>query len=261
MEPEQETSQPARRISAELLVFFVLCSFCTLGLTFWLFSGDLKLDRLHAKSMRHLADPQLHAELVEDIAIRRKRLAEQFNASTHEEEKQQILKQARALLESAAPSMMATWIGTSWDYNGMSETPGNGKIACGYYVCTVLRDLGFQLSRIKLAQQPSQSILTTFVPHQNIHITSGITSDTFYLDFQDKEPGIYIVGLDKHVGFLVHDGMTPPQFFHASARPPFCVVNESPAEAKAIIHSTYRVTGNLTAHQPTIQQWILGEPF
>lgn len=261
MEPEEQTSQPVRKYRAELLVFFILCSISTLAFALWIFRHDFQLDGLRAHSMRHQADPKLHAELVEDLAIRRQRLGQAYQNAQTEEQRESILLQARRLLESAAPSMMATWIGTGWDFNGMSQKPGSGKIACGYYVCTVLRDLGFQLPRTTLAQQPSQTILTAFVPRKDIHITSGISADSFFSQFQNMEAGIHIVGLDKHVGFLIHDGQSAPQFFHSSARPPFCVVNESPENAKAIIHSSYRVTGNLSAHKPTIKKWLLAETF
>src|SRR5688572_15466983 len=41
------------------------------------------------------------------------------------------------------------WTGTPWDFNGVTRKPGEGKIACGYFITNTLTDLGFTLERIK----------------------------------------------------------------------------------------------------------------
>ena len=51
----------------------------------------------------------------------------------------------RAVAETIIPD----WIGTKWDFNGISEKPQQGNIACGYFVTTVLRDAGLNLARSK----------------------------------------------------------------------------------------------------------------
>ena len=38
------------------------------------------------------------------------------------------------------------WIGTVWDFNGVTRTPKQGAIACGYFVTNVLTDLGFKIN-------------------------------------------------------------------------------------------------------------------
>jgi hypothetical protein len=35
-----------------------------------------------------------------------------------------------AVIKNIVPS----WIGTAWDFNGISQTPQKGSIACGYFV-------------------------------------------------------------------------------------------------------------------------------
>src|SRR5690606_907796 len=45
------------------------------------------------------------------------------------------------------------WYGTEWDFEGHTAIPNEGKIACGYFVSTTLRDMGLNINRYKLAQQ------------------------------------------------------------------------------------------------------------
>ena len=48
------------------------------------------------------------------------------------------------------------WYGTKWDFNGTSRIPGQGSIAYGYFVTTILEDAGINLSRNRLAQCASE---------------------------------------------------------------------------------------------------------
>ncbi|HEY1086629.1 MAG TPA: hypothetical protein VGE37_03005, partial [Archangium sp.] len=47
------------------------------------------------------------------------------------------------LLSYLEASAFPAWAGTVWDFNGTSTVPGEGKIACGYDVTTVLEQAGF----------------------------------------------------------------------------------------------------------------------
>jgi len=55
-------------------------------------------------------------------------------------------------------SIFEYWMQTPWDFNGHTDTPRKGEIACGYFVTTTLRDMGVQLQRYKLAQQAASVI-------------------------------------------------------------------------------------------------------
>src|SRR4029453_1954809 len=60
----------------------------------------------------------------------------------------------QALINNIRDSLFVCWYGTAWDFNGITEEPGKGKIACGYFVTTILRDLGIPVKRYKHAQRP-----------------------------------------------------------------------------------------------------------
>jgi hypothetical protein len=63
------------------------------------------------------------------------------------------------LMKTLKQQIFPSWYGTSWDFNGYTEKPLNGKIACGYFVTTTLKHIGFNLNRYKIAQQDAYTIM------------------------------------------------------------------------------------------------------
>jgi len=205
-------------------------------------------------------DAAKYATLAADLERWRVELAGRHAAAANSGEQAQVLAEARGLLEAALPEMMRCWLGTPWDFNGMATTPGEGKIACGYFVTTVLRDAGFQIERIRLAQQPAQLILTTFVPREKLTLRVGASYPDFCREVRALDPGVYIVGLDNHVGFLVLTAQGF-EFIHSSGAAPWCVVAEQPAEAAVLERSRYRVLGNLTSQPQLLLDWLQATPL
>lgn len=203
-------------------------------------------------------DAARYAELKEEAQRWRKDLAGKYSKARSKEEKDKVIAETRGFLETLLPAMMRCWLGTSWDFHGTAETPGNGKIACGYFVATVLRDAGFQVDRYKLARQPSQNIIRTFLPSEAMTLRVGVPYETFASEVASAEPGIRIVGLDSHVAFLVTtaDGF---RFIHSSGSKPWCVVDESRDEADVLRRSNYRVHGLLTSDRAVLLRWLKAE--
>jgi hypothetical protein len=253
-----EPPKKSRGQRAVLVVFFLMCSTVSVGVCLWLFQDELRIPQLVAKIHKQQPQPERYELLVEDLKIRKARLSANYKNATTAEERASILSETRDLIETVTPEMMRCWLGTRWDYNGHCEKPGEGEIACGYFVSTVLRDAGFKLNRIKLSQQASQTILGAFVPREQMLIRTGMNYDAFWDMMLERGKGIYIIGLDKHVGFVVHDG-TQLRFLHSSGSVPWCVVDETKENAKAIRRSRYRVIGNLTAQEETLKKWLLDE--
>ncbi len=110
--------------------------------------------------------------------------------------------EARAvLLDGVRDGLIPHWIGTAWDFNGMSETPGEGLIACGYFVSTVLRDAGLRVQRIRMAQQASAHIAMSFDDDLRV-FRSGDEAEVVESLLAEGD-GLYVVGFDAHVGFVV----------------------------------------------------------
>lgn len=80
-----------------------------------------------------------------------------------------------------------------------------------------------------------------------------------YVDWVEKrEPGIYLVGLDTHVGFIVNR-VDEMRFYHSSAMGKVGVVNEDREKAKALRYSNWRLLGGLTLEPDVIRRWLKGE--
>ncbi len=100
-------------------------------------------------------DPQKYAVLGKDLERWRQDLAARHRKARTAADRAAVEHDARVILEHSLPEMMRCWLGTPWDFNGTADGPGGGKIACGYFVATLLKDAGFRVDRYQLAQQPS----------------------------------------------------------------------------------------------------------
>jgi hypothetical protein len=229
--------------------------FRTALMTFWhTTTGGLELE-LRRKIQ---PDPKMYRVLTQDLERWRKVLAERHREAKNAPERAVVEADARAVLEQALPAMMRCWLGTPWDFNGTAKGPGAGKIACGYFVATVLKDAGFQVDRYQLAQQPSANILHTFLAKESCKLTVGLDYQAFATDAEKREPGVYIVGLDTHVGFIVIADQTL-NFIHSSGSQPWCVVDENKANAGVLQRSSWRMLGNLTADSGVLKRWLKAE--
>jgi hypothetical protein len=203
-------------------------------------------------------DAGRYAELKEEAERWRKDLAARHAKARTAADKDRVLAETRKFLEVLLPEMMRCWLGTGWDFHGTSETPGEGKIACGYFVSTVLRDAGFRVDRYKLARQPSQNILRSFIPRESMTLRVGVPYESYAAELDRAEPGVRIVGLDSHVAFLV-TGPEGFRFIHSSGSAPWCVVDEGSAGAEVLRRSNYRVQGLITSDRALLLRWLRGE--
>lgn len=267
--PEDKKREPAsqqgptrkRRILSPLLCCLIVLVFLAATASYF-FRYELGLQRLVSNEAIPQPDPERYRMLKEDLEIRRQMLATRYQKAKNNEERAAIQAEASKLLEAVLPDMMRCWLGTPWDFHGTCEGPGEGKIACGYFVSTTLRDAGFKVDRYKLAQQPSQNIIYTFVDRSRAHIRAGMSYSDFLTQMKSYPKGIYIVGLDKHVGFILNHGEGQSiRFIHSSGRTPYRVVDELEPEAISLKYSNYRIIGNLTEESATIEKWLLGQPF
>jgi hypothetical protein len=188
----------------------------------------------------------------------RESLAEDYKKAKTPERRRVIERDARIIVEFMMPEMMRCWLGTGYDFNGTAEKPGQGKIACGYFVSTVLRDAGFRVNRYKLAQQPSQNILRSFLEGEDCLLKVGEEYETYADWVESLDEGIYLIGLDTHVGFIVNrsDGI---RFLHSSGARSAGVVEEDRDNAGAIKRSNWRMLGSFSGDSGVIRNWLLGK--
>jgi hypothetical protein len=255
--PHPLHSREMRRRRLLLIPILAIC-----GWAGWWFRAPLAdLWRSAASGVRQARlqpDPKTYAVLVKDLERWRKDLAARHRSAKSAAERAAVEAEARSVLESALPAMMRCWLGTPWDFNGTAKCPGAGKIACGYFVATVLKDAGFQVDRYQLAQQPSENILRSFLPKESCELSVGQDYPAFASEVEKREPGVHIVGLDTHVAFLVVGG-GDFRFIHSSGSRPWCVVDESRVEATVLQRSRWRMVGNLTADPAVLKRWLREE--
>lgn len=244
-----------------LLVFFLITG--ALGGSAWWFRNSLfALCRtsIGAFGVPEPIKPDAKAYLIltNDLEYRRKNLAERYSIAKTPADKAALENDARIILEHYFPELMRCWLGTPWDFNGTAKAPGAGKIACGYFVATVLKDAGFQVDRYQLAQQPSGNILQSFLPKSSCTLTADEDYQIFSSRVAMRKTGIYIIGLDTHVAFLVVE-QGSFRFIHSSGSKPWCVVDEKPAQAHVLRRSRWRMLGNLTADSNLLRRWLTQE--
>jgi hypothetical protein len=203
-----------------------------------------------------LADPPPHsyAGAIQALHARQVELAARFAADPAA--RPAIRDDARAIaLEGITEDLIPAWYGTAWDFYGTTETPGEGEIACGYFVSTVLRDAGFAVERFKLAQQASEYIVLTLVPRDDVRRFRNRPAADPIAAIAAEDPGLWLVGLDNHVGFLWNDGRTV-QMCHSSYLGEAVATCETAATSPAF-ESHYRVIGRLL-EDPMIDAWLTG---
>jgi hypothetical protein len=162
------------------------------------------------------------------------------------------------LLDVIHQSVFTRWYNTPWEFYGMTQKPQQGTIACGYFVTTVLQDAGFNVPRIKWAQLPSESMIKKLNP--TLTRFSNKSIDDFEAYFTNKPDGLYIVGLDVHVGFVSkYKGKL--QFIHSSYYQPSIGVLAEPLKGHNPLNdSKYRVLAEIL-HPDMIQHWITGQKY
>ena len=248
-----------------LLRVVLLLAVISLALTAWSQRHWLTttIEQLHVSQRRSGPAPDLatYQTLSTDLEEHRKRLGQSYLKASIGPEQEDLLAQTRELLQMSLPRLMRCWLGTPWDFNGTAHEPGTGKVACGYFVSSVLQDAGFEVEWAPLAQQASQNILGTFLPPEKMRIRVGMDYDAFLQEVLLSGPGIYIVGLDSHVAFLVITSSREIRFIHSSGSSPYCVIDEPREHSHVLRNSDYRVIGNLTASDEVLHKWLLGEKF
>lgn len=161
----------------------------------------------------------------------------------------------RTFVDSVYRKIIPYWYETEWDFYGMSEKPKEGKIACGYFVTTVLRDAGLKVERAKLAQQASEKIILSLTTEDHVKRFRNKNIEEFVKAIDNWGEGLYIVGLDFHVGFLVNDG-AKTYFIHSSYIEPRKVVREIALVSKVLASSKYRVAGKISEDNELLAKWL-----
>ena len=101
-----------------------------------------------------------YSQTKQSIEIQRKNLSNQYKSLSDSIEKTEFLDSVSEIFTKKLLSdIIPYWYGTEWDFNGYTSQPQKGKIACGYFVSTTLRDMGLNLNRYELAKKDQKTKL------------------------------------------------------------------------------------------------------
>jgi len=149
------------------------------------------------------------------------------------------------------------WYTTKWSFEGHSEIPKQGTIACGYFVSTTLRDVGFNLNRYKLAQKSPEDEAKVIACGTSIEKLQNISKQELKTYFLKQKDGIYFIGLDFHVGYI-YKTKKAVYFIHSNYIDNKGVVKEDIENSKAIVSEKYYIV-NITHNQNLVKKWLLKE--
>jgi len=197
-----------------------------------------------------------YSELKTSVVTTRIKLNQSYVQAATDAQKRIILDSCQSFLhEALAENIFPFWYGTAWDFNGISNEPQHGQIACGYFVSTTLKHCGFNLNRYKIAQQYSHSIVKTLCTE-----VCSFTDTKQLLTYISKKPDdLYIVGLDNHVGFISNrNGKIV--FIHSTFVGDVCVIDENADESLVLKSSNRYVLGNLLNNDSLLINWLNSNP-
>jgi hypothetical protein len=202
--------------------------------------------------------PEKYIKLKDSLRMEREAIAAAFLSSP---DKRSVIDRARkTFTTSVTDKLFPFWYGTDWAFHGTSQVPGEGSIACGYFVTTVLRDAGVKIDRVKLAQCASEEMIKSLVPAKSIKRFSNISIDEFEKAVKKWGDGVYVVGLDNHTGFIICSRQKVT-FVHSGGGVPLRVIAQAPADAKLLADSKYRVLARLSESETFLEKWAKGEKF
>lgn len=171
----------------------------------------------------------------------------------------EVLRQAKTYLYwTLTDTIFDYWYGTPWAFHGTTQAPGQGAIACGYFVTTTLEQLGFSLPRRRLAQQAASVIIRTLCQRSSIEVFQSL--DALDQHMTQQPEGIYLVGLDTHVGYLWRhsEGW---HIVHASYSGGKAVAAEPWDQSQVLQNSKVFVVGDLLGNAELVQWWVEGLPI
>ena len=204
-----------------------------------------------------------------EIRSRQLEFRKKWEQAKTEEDKERIRTEAREfVVKMILKNIFPPWMGTPWhmgedDDASMPHQEGK-RISCSMFVTAVLQNAGLQLdNRKRWADSRALYIQRSLAPEQkDVHRYFSITPQELAQRLKQLKTGLYLIGLNCHVGFVVIN-KKDVRFVHSNyVDPQEGVVDESLAESQAILNSQpigYWVTPIFQDHR-LIEFWLENRP-
>jgi hypothetical protein len=170
------------------------------------------------------------------------------------------------LVKTIIEDIIPAWYGTPWhmgkDDDAEYPHQKGKRISCSYFVTAVLQNVGFVFdSRKKWANSRALYIQTSLTDKDQVQRFYGISAKGFSRKLLELKEGLYLVGLNCHIGFIwIKDHKA--WFIHSNyVDPQEGVVREPVATSHAIINSEkvgYWVTPLLNDDR-LLEQWLFSK--
>ncbi len=202
---------------------------------------------------------QSYVNLKNEIKSKREQFQKEYTVFEAQQRDSLIEVASEYIFNSIRYEIYPHWYGTPWEFYGRTRVPQKGSIACGYFVTHVLSDAGFNIPYVKWAQSASEYFIKK-LSALNIARFSNKPVSTIKEYLIREGDGLYLVGLDCHVGFIVVEGESM-KFVHSSYyQPDIGVISEDLDSWNPLRDSNYRVIGKLLSKQMVIN-WIEGVQY
>lgn len=198
-----------------------------------------------------------YESLKSEISKQRTSMYRQMNSVSNSNDEVFMDSVGNIMHRIVAEGMLSAWNGTEWAFSGYTAIPRKGTIACGYFVSTTLRDIGFNLDRYKLAQKsPSGEGRSLFLGEDPI----SIHTDSLLQYVSCLSDGLYFLGLSNHVGFLsIENG--EHFFIHSNYINEVGVMKERLECSEAVEYSFSYILVPLSTNQDFVRAWLNNKRF
>lgn len=196
-----------------------------------------------------------YARLAESARREREALAASWRSASSAAERERALDRAAEALQRIVAGLLSAWDGTPYARGGVAARPGRDPIGCGFLVSTALRGAGLQVERARLGQQAAEDIVLSLVAAERVRRERRRPLGPFLARVIAGGDGAYIVGLDRHVGFLIVEGGAA--YFHHASHLAGGVIRERALLSPALGTSHYRVVGKLD-DRALARAWLEG---
>jgi len=199
-----------------------------------------------------------YINILSEIKREKERIKEEYINADSLEQKTIIQTAEKYVLDKLVNNIFPAWYGTKWDFNGTTNLPKQGSIACGYFVTRTIEAVGFNIPTHKWAQEPSSYMITKMSSESEKEFTSGLSLSEFKKRIEKKGEGLYVVGLDCHVGFLYYQKNEMKLIHSNYYNPPSAVVSEAIDTNNPLRNSNIRYLGEICGPE-MMKKWILDE--
>jgi hypothetical protein len=201
-----------------------------------------------------------YEKLKKKISVKQKNLKKKYKKTQGVVARNSFIKKVEKSLIKDFIDLTVQWYGTVWGFHGTTEIPKKGKIACGYFVSTILKHMGFNVLRGKMGRKASEFIIKDLTSEKHIKRYSNASIKKFVDSIKLWGKGLYVVGLDFHTGFILYNkkGIF---FIHSNYSTPKKVIKEKVSFSIPIISSKYRVLGKILSDKKLILKWINRTPI